>query len=94
MWALMLSFIDQYLVITEKIGSILIFSVGVISTTSPIVIGPFIQSQPMVLIYFSSLLIAISVFSYIAMLYLILNSLEKLKSNKLDINRNKVQSIT
>jgi len=90
MWALMLSFLDQYIDITERIGSILIFSVGVISTSSPLIIGPFIQSHPMILIYFSSGCIAISVLTYILMLFLINKSLNIIHlRQKLDINSNR-----
>lgn len=92
MWALMLSFLDQYIEVTERIGSILIFSVGIVSSTSPLVIGPFIQSQPMILMYYNSVLIAISVFAYIAMLYLILNSLKLMQEKRsLDKNQNQIQ---
>ena len=92
MWALMLSFIDQYIIITEKIGSILIFSVGVIGGTSPIIIGSYIQNYPMILVYFNSACIAISVITYIMMLYLIYKSLNKIYlQQRLDINKNSVE---
>ncbi|XP_054163362.1 sodium-dependent glucose transporter 1-like, partial [Oppia nitens] len=76
MWALMYSFMDQYIVITERISSILIFAVGILSATSPLLLGPYIQDEPIVLVYFSAACIAISVLSYITILYLIYNSLD------------------
>ncbi|CAG2100448.1 unnamed protein product [Medioppia subpectinata] len=52
MWALMLSFIDQYIVITEQIGSVLIFTVGVMSAATPILIGAYIETEPMILVIY------------------------------------------
>ncbi len=80
----MFSFISQYLIITDRIGTILIFSSASITMFAPFVLGPYIEKFSPIYVISIATNISISILLFIIILYII----RKTKKNYLNFMNN------
>ena len=76
MWPAILAFGDQYIKMTNKIGTIFYLSSGVTNIATSFILGPYIETNPIIFIL-------LEVFYFIASLSLFIISLYYVKRSKI-----------
>ncbi|KAI2805923.1 hypothetical protein BLOT_004933 [Blomia tropicalis] len=65
MWPAILAFTDRYFRLSNRVGSLLFFFAGVFSLFTPFIVGPFLESNPLVLYAFEGFYILVSIILFI-----------------------------
>ncbi len=83
------SFISQYLIITDRIGTTLIFSSSVLNLFTPFILGTYIEKYSVIFVVSMLLNLTISIAIFVIILYIIRKT-EKNNSNSIS-NNNEIQ---
>lgn len=72
MWPAILGFTQRHLRLSNKAGSVLFFSAGVMSLFTPLIVGHFINTYPLVLFLFELIYLAVAVLCYAVIKFILL----------------------
>ncbi|UXI14491.1 uncharacterized protein NH340_JMT00434 [Sarcoptes scabiei] len=66
MWPTIISFTEYHMKLTDRISSLLFFFAGLMTIFTPMIIGPFLETWPLVLFLFEATYLTISVLLFVA----------------------------